>query len=100
VRAAKRGDAAAWKSWSTALERKICRLTMNITPRIAKTPNDCHAGCFFSSPRTFEGLPGGFAFLYLLVRIAANEALMRLRKRRPISSRWTSRSKAMRFDAA
>lgn len=82
VEAAKSGDLAAFEELVSRYERKIFRLTMNITGN-REDAEDAMQEAFlksFSHLRTFQG---DSRFYTWLVRIAANEALMRLRKRRP-----------------
>lgn len=82
VTAAKRGDQSAFEELVNRYEKKIFRLTMNIT-RNTEDAEDAMQDAFmkaYSHLKTFEE---GSRFYTWLVRIAANEALMRLRKRRP-----------------
>ena len=82
VTAAKSGDRTAFEELVNRYEKKIFRLTMNIT-RNNEDAEDAMQDAFmkaYSHLRTFEE---GSRFYTWLVRIAANEALMRLRKRRP-----------------
>lgn len=82
VTAAKSGDTKAFEELVNRYEKKIFRLTMNIT-RNTEDAEDSMQDAFmkaYSHLKTFEE---GSRFYTWLVRIAANEALMRLRKRRP-----------------
>jgi RNA polymerase sigma-70 factor (ECF subfamily) len=63
-------------------ERKIFRLTMNIT-RNREDAEDAMQDAFLKSYSHLKTFQGDSRFYTWLVRIAANEALMRLRKRRP-----------------
>ncbi len=63
-------------------ERKIFRLTMNITGN-AEDAEDAMQDAFLKSYTHLQNFHGDSRFYTWLVRIAANEALMRLRKRRP-----------------
>jgi RNA polymerase sigma-70 factor (ECF subfamily) len=82
VAAAKSGDAAAFEELVSRYERKIFRLTMNIT-RNREDAEDAMQDAFLKSYSHLKTFQGDSRFYTWLVRIAANEALMRLRKRRP-----------------
>lgn len=82
MRAAKSGDAAAFEELVNRYERKIFRLTMNIT-RNHEDAEDAMQDAFLKAYSHLSGFEEGSRFYTWLVRIAANEALMRLRKRRP-----------------
>ncbi len=82
VAAAKRGDADAFEELVTRYEAKIFRLTMNIT-RNREDAEDAMQEAFLKSYAHLKDFQGDSRFYTWLVRIAANEALMRLRKRRP-----------------
>jgi RNA polymerase sigma-70 factor, ECF subfamily len=82
VAAAKSGDAAAFEELVSRYERKIFRLTMNIT-RNREDAEDAMQDAFLKSYSHLKNFQGDSRFYTWLVRIAANEALMRLRKRRP-----------------
>src|SRR5216683_3994538 len=82
VAAAKRGDAHAFEELVNRYERKIFRLTMNIT-RNREDAEDAMQDAFLKSYAHLKDFQGDSRFYTWLVRIAANEALMRLRKRRP-----------------
>jgi RNA polymerase sigma-70 factor, ECF subfamily len=82
VAAAKKGDAAAFEELVSRYERKIFRLTMNIT-RNREDAEDAMQDAFLKSYSHLKTFQGDSRFYTWLVRIAANEALMRLRKRRP-----------------
>jgi RNA polymerase sigma-70 factor (ECF subfamily) len=82
VAAAKSGDAAAFEELVSRYERKIFRLTMNIT-RNREDAEDAMQDAFLKSYSHLKTFQGDSQFYTWLVRIAANEALMRLRKRRP-----------------
>jgi RNA polymerase sigma-70 factor, ECF subfamily len=82
VAAAKSGDTAAFEELVTRYERKIFRLTMNIT-RNREDAEDAMQDAFLKSYSHLKTFQGDSRFYTWLVRIAANEALMRLRKRRP-----------------
>lgn len=82
VAAAKSGDGAAFEELVNRYERKIFRLTMNIT-RNREDAEDAMQDAFLKSYAHLQSFQGDSRFYTWLVRIAANEALMRLRKRRP-----------------
>lgn len=80
--AAKKGDTAAFEELVSRYERKIFRLTMNITGN-REDAEDAMQDAFLKSYSHLDSFQGDSRFYTWLVRIAANEALMRLRKRRP-----------------
>src|ERR1700742_2558534 len=82
VAAAKGGDLSAFNELVSRYERKIFRLTMNIT-RNREDAEDAMQDAFLKSYSHLKDFEGSSRFYTWLVRIAANEALMRLRKRRP-----------------
>jgi RNA polymerase sigma-70 factor (ECF subfamily) len=82
VTAAKSGDAQAFEELVNRYEKKIFRLTMNIT-RNREDAEDAMQDAFMKSYAHLHDFQEGSRFYTWLVRIAANEALMRLRKRRP-----------------
>jgi RNA polymerase sigma-70 factor, ECF subfamily len=82
VAAAKSGDAAAFEELVNRYERKIFRLTMNIT-RNREDAEDAMQDAFMKAYAHLNSFHEDSRFYTWLVRIAANEALMRLRKRRP-----------------
>jgi RNA polymerase sigma-70 factor (ECF subfamily) len=82
VTAAKAGDAAAFEELVNRYERKIFRLTMNIT-RNNEDAEDAMQDAFMKAYSHLDRFQEDSRFYTWLVRIAANEALMRLRKRRP-----------------
>jgi RNA polymerase sigma-70 factor, ECF subfamily len=82
VAAAKGGDQAAFEELVSRYEAKIFRLTMNIT-RNTEDAEDAMQDAFLKAYSHLKDFEGGSRFYTWLVRIAANEALMRLRKRRP-----------------
>jgi RNA polymerase sigma-70 factor, ECF subfamily len=82
VSLAKNGDIGAFDELVNRYERRIFRLAMNITQN-REDAEDATQDAFLKS---FQHLPeflGGSRFYTWLVRIAVNEALMRLRRRRP-----------------
>src|SRR5580700_6715885 len=82
VAAAKRGDVHAFEELVSRYEAKIFRLTMNIT-RNREDAEDAMQDAFLKSYSHLKNFHEDSRFYTWLVRIAANEALMRLRKRRP-----------------
>jgi RNA polymerase sigma-70 factor (ECF subfamily) len=82
VAAAKRGDVHAFEELVNRYEAKIFRLTMNIT-RNREDAEDAMQDAFLKSYAHLKDFQEDSRFYTWLVRIAANEALMRLRKRRP-----------------
>jgi RNA polymerase sigma-70 factor (ECF subfamily) len=82
VAAAKRGDNSAFEELVNRYERKIFRLTMNITGN-REDAQDAAQDAFLKAYTHLDSFHGDSRFYTWLVRIAANEGLMRLRKRRP-----------------
>src|SRR5256885_13058405 len=82
VASARAGDAAAFEELVARYEDKIFRLTSNITGN-REDAEDAMQDAFLKAFAHLDGFHGESRFYTWLVRIAANEALMRLRKRRP-----------------
>jgi RNA polymerase sigma-70 factor, ECF subfamily len=82
VAAAKKGDTAAFEELVNRYESKIFRLTSNITHN-REDAEDAMQDAFLKAYSHLDSFKGDSRFYTWLVRIAANEALMRLRKRRP-----------------
>lgn len=82
VAAAKQGDATAFEELVNRYEGKIFRLTRNITGN-HEDAEDAMQDAFLKAYSHLQDFHGDSRFYTWLVRIAANEALMRLRKRRP-----------------
>jgi len=82
VTAAKNGDAAAFEELVNRYEDKIFRLTKNITGN-REDAEDAMQDAFLKAYSHLQDFHGDSRFYTWLVRIAANESLMRLRKRRP-----------------
>jgi RNA polymerase sigma-70 factor, ECF subfamily len=82
VAAAKKGDAAAFEELVNRYEGKIFRLTKNITGN-REDAEDAMQDAFLKAYSHLHDFHGESRFYTWLVRIAANESLMRLRKRRP-----------------
>jgi RNA polymerase sigma-70 factor, ECF subfamily len=82
VAAAQRGDVAAFEELVTRYEKKIYRLTRNITGN-QEDAEDAMQEAFLKSFEHLGSFKGESRFYTWLVRIAANEALMKLRRRHP-----------------
>jgi RNA polymerase sigma-70 factor (ECF subfamily) len=82
VSAAKAGDTGAFEELVNRYERKIFRLGMNITQN-REDAEDVMQDAFLKSYQHLDRFQGDSRFYTWLVRIAVNEALMKLRKRRP-----------------
>jgi RNA polymerase sigma-70 factor (ECF subfamily) len=82
VSAAKGGDTGAFEELVNRYERKIFRLGMNITQN-KEDAEDVMQDAFMKSYQNLDRFQGDSRFYTWLVRIAVNEALMKLRKRRP-----------------
>jgi RNA polymerase sigma-70 factor (ECF subfamily) len=82
VAAAKTGDLNAFDQLVSRYERKIFRLTMHITQN-REDAEDAMQEAFLKSYEHLPNFQGDSRFYTWLVRIAVNQALMKLRKRRP-----------------
>ena len=82
VAAAKRGDLNAFQTLVTRYENKIFRLALNITQN-REDAEDVMQEAFLKSFEHLDEFQGNSRFYTWLVRIAVNQALMKLRKRRP-----------------
>jgi RNA polymerase sigma-70 factor, ECF subfamily len=82
VQSARAGDLAAFEELVRRYERKIYRLGYNITQNSADA-EDVTQDAFLKAYSHLNEFQGDSRFYTWLVRIAVNEALMRLRKRRP-----------------
>src|ERR1700683_4037601 len=82
VAAAQAGDISAFETLVSRYERKIFRLAQNITQN-REDAEDVMTGAFMKSDEHLSGFQGNSRFYTWLVRIAVNQALMKLRKRRP-----------------
>jgi len=82
VAAAKAGDPAAFTELVQRYERKIYRLALNITQN-REDAEDAMQDAFLKSYAHLGEFLGDSRFYTWLVRIAVNEALMKLRRRRP-----------------
>jgi len=82
VTAARAGDVAAFETLVNRYERKIFRLGMNITGS-REDAEDVMQEAFLKAYEHLPDFQGNSRFYTWLVRIAVNQALMKLRKRRP-----------------
>ena len=82
VAAAKAGDVSAFETLVGRYERKIFRLTQNITQN-REDAEDAMQEAFLKAYEHLNNFEGNSRFYTWLVRIAVNQALMKLRKRRP-----------------
>jgi len=82
VAAAQAGDVRAFETLVNRYERKIFRLTHNITQN-REDAEDAMQEAFLKAFEHLSGFEGTSRFYTWLVRIAVNQALMKLRKRRP-----------------
>src|SRR5689334_25434157 len=82
VAAAKNGDISAFETLVGRYERKIFRLTQNITQN-REDAEDAMQEAFLKAYEHLDNFEGNSRFYTWLVRIAVNQALMKLRKRRP-----------------
>ncbi|HTU36182.1 MAG TPA: sigma-70 family RNA polymerase sigma factor [Candidatus Acidoferrum sp.] len=82
VAAAQAGDVEAFETLVERYERKIFRLTMNITQN-REDAEDAMQEAFLKAYEHLAEFQRNSRFYTWLVRIAVNQALMKLRKRRP-----------------
>lgn len=82
VAAAKAGDISAFETLVGRYERKIFRLAQNITQN-REDAEDTMQEAFLKAYQHLGEFQGNSRFYTWLVRIAVNQALMKLRKRRP-----------------
>lgn len=82
VAAAKSGDLNAFDLLVSRYERKIFRLTLRITQN-REDAEDAMQEAFLKAYEHLSDFQGGSRFYTWLVRIGVNQALMKLRKRRP-----------------
>jgi len=82
VASAKAGDISAFETLVGRYERKIFRLTQNITQN-REDAEDAMQEAFLKAYEHLGDFEGNSRFYTWLVRIAVNQALMKLRKRRP-----------------
>lgn len=81
VGAAKAGDVQAFETLVSRYERKIFRLTQNITQN-REDAEDAMQEAFLKAYEHLGDFQGNSRFYTWLVRIAVNQALMKLRRRR------------------
>jgi len=81
VERAQRGDAAAFNDLVRRYERKVFRIAQNITNN-REDAEDVLQATFLKAYSHIGGFQGNSKFYTWLVRIAVNEALMKLRKRK------------------
>jgi RNA polymerase sigma-70 factor (ECF subfamily) len=82
VAAAKGGDVSAFETLVNRYERKIFRLSQNITQN-REDAEDVMQEAFLKAYEHLPEFQGNSRFYTWLVRIAVNQALMKLRRRRP-----------------
>jgi RNA polymerase sigma-70 factor, ECF subfamily len=82
VAAAKNGDISAFETLVGRYERKIFRLAQNITQN-REDAEDVMQESFLKAYEHLDSFQGNSRFYTWLVRISVNQALMKLRKRRP-----------------
>ena len=82
VAAAKKGALDAFDELVRRYERRIFRLARNITQN-AEDAEDVMQEAFLKAYQHLDGFQGNSRFYTWLVRIAVNEGLMKLRRRRP-----------------
>ncbi len=81
VARARQGDAAAFSQLVSRYERKIFRLARHITQN-QEDAEDILQETFLKAYEHLDGFHGNSKFYTWIVRIAVNEALMKLRKRK------------------
>jgi len=81
VERVRKGDAAAFNDLVNRYERKIYRIAWNITGN-REDAEDVLQAAFLKAYSHIDGFQGNSKFYTWLVRIAVNEALMKLRKRK------------------
>jgi RNA polymerase sigma-70 factor (ECF subfamily) len=82
VAAAKRGDLTAFDALVQRYEGRVYRLTYNVTQN-REDAEDSTQDAFLKAYQHLADFQGQSRFYTWLVRIAVNEALMKLRRRRP-----------------
>ena len=89
VEAARKGDLAAFEELVRRYERNVFRIANHITQN-REDAEDVVQDAFLKAYRNLKNFQGQSKFYTWLVRIAVNEALMRLRKRRTGAGRTVS----------
>src|SRR5690349_283093 len=82
VNAAKAGDIGAFEDLVRRYDRNVFRIAQHITQN-REDAEDVVQDAFLKAYQNLEQFQGQSKFYTWLVRIAVNEALMKLRKRRP-----------------
>lgn len=82
VTAAQAGEASAFEALVTRYEKRLYRLAWNITQNQSDA-EDVVQDAFMNAFRHLGSFQGNSRFYTWLVRITVNQALMKLRKRRP-----------------
>ncbi len=82
VAGARRGDLHSFEALVQRYEGRVYRLTYNITQN-REDAEDATQDAFMKAYQHLAEFQGGSRFYTWLVRIAVNEALMKLRRRRP-----------------
>jgi RNA polymerase sigma-70 factor, ECF subfamily len=82
VQAAKRGDVRAFEDLVRRYDRNVFRIAQHITQN-REDAEDVVQDAFLKAYENLDQFQGQSKFYTWLVRIAVNEALMKLRKRRP-----------------
>src|ERR1700739_2089339 len=95
VRAAKRGDDKAFEELVRRYDRNVFRIAQHITQN-REDAEDVVQDAFLKAYSNLEQFQGQSKFYTWLVRIAVNEALMKLRRRRP--ERTVSRDEDIKTD--
>ena len=81
VERARAGELAAFDQWVRQYERQVFRIAQHITQN-REDAEDVMQDAFLKAYEKLDQFQGNSKFYTWLVRIAANESLMRLRKRR------------------
>src|SRR5436305_1678458 len=82
VQAAKRGDITAFEQLVKRYDRNVFRIAQHITQN-REDAEDVVQDAFLKAYQNLGQFQGNSKFYTWLVRIAVNEALMKLRKRKP-----------------
>ncbi|HEX6908369.1 MAG TPA: sigma-70 family RNA polymerase sigma factor, partial [Terriglobales bacterium] len=82
VQAAKKGDVGAFGELVKRYDRNVFRIALHITQN-REDAEDVVQDAFLKAYENLEQFQGQSKFYTWLVRIAVNEALMKLRRRRP-----------------
>ncbi|HYL94782.1 MAG TPA: sigma-70 family RNA polymerase sigma factor, partial [Terriglobales bacterium] len=82
VQAAKKGDVGAFGELVKRYDRNVFRIALHITQN-REDAEDVVQDAFLKAYENLEQFQGQSKFYTWLVRVAVNEALMKLRRRRP-----------------